>query len=198
MNETTKAILGAAAAIIALGGYVPYFRDIFSGKTKPHAFSWLIWASLQGIGFAGQISDSAGPGAWITGITAVACMCIFVLAIFRGEKNITPSDWVCLLSAGMAIPLWLATSTPLWSVILISVIDVIGFVPTYRKSYSRPFDETGITYTVSGFTFIISIVALQNYSVITVLYPATLVVANLVFALMLYARRRKLGKPREA
>ena len=52
-----KTILGIIAVIIALAGYVPYFRDIFRGKTKPHAFSWLVWASLTGIAFFGQIFD---------------------------------------------------------------------------------------------------------------------------------------------
>ena len=84
-----KTILGIIAVIIALAGYVPYFRDIFRGKTKPHAFSWLVWASLTGIAFFGQIFDKGGAGAWVTGFTAVVSFAIFFLALKKGEKNIT-------------------------------------------------------------------------------------------------------------
>ena len=38
-----KIILGVAAVLIGIAAYIAYFRNIFAGKTKPHAFSWLVW-----------------------------------------------------------------------------------------------------------------------------------------------------------
>jgi len=178
MPDTIKVLLGGSATVLALVGYVPYFRDIFRGKTKPHAFSWLIWGVLTAIGYAGQVSDGAGAGAWVTGLTAAVCFFIFALAVFRGEKNITRGDWLCLIFSLSAIPLWIFTNSPFWSVILITVIDIVGFLPTFRKSYFKPHEETAVTYTLSSVKFGLSILALQNYSVITVLYPASLVRAK--------------------
>ena len=34
-----KALLGIIAVILAFAGYIPYFRDLFLGKTKPHAYT---------------------------------------------------------------------------------------------------------------------------------------------------------------
>lgn len=189
MDIHWKQALGAIATIMALVSYIPYFQDIAKGKTKPHAFSWLIWALLTAIGFAGQISDSAGPGAWVTGFTALACFSIFIAALFKGEKNITKFDWSCLWLSIAAIPLWMITSTPLWSVILITVIDTVGFLPTFRKAYLKPFEETVITFTISTVKFVIAIIALTNFSVVTILYPASLVIMNGAFVVMIYMRR---------
>jgi len=186
-----KTILGIIAVIIALAGYVPYFRDIFRGKTKPHAFSWLVWASLTGIAFFGQIFDKGGAGAWVTGFTAVVSFAIFFLALKKGEKNITSSDKWSLFGAGVALVLWYLTSSPMGSVILITLIDALGFYPTFRKSYHKPHEETMLTFFLSGLKFVIAIIALQNYSVVTYLYPASLVLMNFIFVGLLIVRRRQ-------
>jgi len=56
-----KVILGTVAVVMALYSYVPYIKDIFAGKTKPHAFTWLIWGLLTSIAFFGQMADRGGP-----------------------------------------------------------------------------------------------------------------------------------------
>jgi len=83
-------------------GYSFYFRDIFAGKTKPHAYSWLVWATLTGVAFAGQITNGGGAGAWVTFVTAFISGIIFILALQRGEKNITHSDKLNLAGAAFA------------------------------------------------------------------------------------------------
>lgn len=188
-----KVVIAIVSIVMTLFGYFYYFRDIFAGKTKPHAFSWLVWSSLTAIAFAGQLTDSAGPGAWVTGVTALVSFIIFSLAIKKGEKNITKSDKANLFGAVVALVLWFLTSNPLSAMILITIVDFLGFLPTIRKSYSKPYEETLVTYLLSGLKFLLAILALNNYTVVTWLYPASLVIANLFFVVMLVVRRKKLG-----
>lgn len=189
LDEKMRLALGIGATLIALYSYVPYFCDIFRGKTKPHAFSWLVWGLLMVIGFAGQVSDGAGPGAWVIGFSACACLTIFVLALRHGEKNITRSDWWCLWISLTAIPLWMLTSTPLWSMLLITIIDFVGFAPTFRKSYHKPFEETVVVYTLGAIKHSMGIAALERFSLITLLYPLSLVLTNAGLAAMIMFRR---------
>lgn len=188
-----KTALGIIATIMALISYVPYIRNMLSGKTKPHAFSWLVWGVLTAIAFVGQVSDGAGPGAWVTGFTACVSFFIFVTALRTGEKDITKSDWLSLVGAGVAMLLWWATSDPLIAVILITVIDALGFFPTFRKSYHKPYQETAITFAISALKFVIAIIALENLTPTTWLYPASLVVMNGIFVVMLLIRRKQVG-----
>ena len=188
-----KVILGALATGIALVSYVPYFKDIFAGKTKPHAFSWLVWTILTVISFWAQISDNAGPGAWVTGFTAVIAAAITGLAVVKGRKNIVKADWFLLAGAGLAMVMWYITKGPLVSVVLVTVTDALGFVPTFRKSFWKPREETLITYVLSGSKYVVAMFALERVSVITALYPAYLILANGVFVSMLVIRRKQLG-----
>lgn len=187
-----KVIIAVVSVLMTLMGYSFYFRDIFAGKTKPHAFSWLVWASLTAIAFAGQIYAGAGPGAWITGLTALISFVIFGLAITKGEKNITLSDKVNLIGAAVALAVWPFMNDPLLSIIIITVVDFLGFIPTIRKSYNKPYEETLVHYVFAGLKFVLAIFALENYSLTTWLYPASLVAANLLFVPMLIIRRRQI------
>jgi hypothetical protein len=188
-----KVALAILSIILTLVGYFFYFRDIFAHKTKPHAYSWLVWGILTAVAFAGQLHDKGGPGSYVTGVTAAVSFVIFGLAIKQGEKNITLSDKINLGAALFAMVPWLLTNDPLTSVVLITVIDFLGFIPTIRKSYMKPQEETLIHYFFAGLKFALAIIALDNYTVVTWLYPASLVVGNWLFGLMIAVRRRQLA-----
>lgn len=187
-----KPLLGIIAIVIGLIGYVPYFRNIASGKTKPHAFSWFVWGVLTAIAFFGQVTSNGGAGTWVTGVTALLCIIIFLFALWRGTKDFPLVDWLSLLGAGLALALWAITKNPLTAIILVTVIDALGFFPTFRKSYFRPHEETAFTFSLSGIKFIFGIAALSTFSLVTVLYPLSLVITNLLFVVMVLIRRRQL------
>lgn len=188
-----KAALGAIAVIVAFVSYVPYIKNIFSGKTKPHAFSWLVWGILNGIAFAGQMHDKGGAGAWSVGLTAVVMFFIFSVSLKRGEKDIRPFDWFCLMSALLSLIPWFLTNDPLISVILITAIDALGFLPTVRKSFKRPHQETLVTFLLSILKYSLVVIALQKYTLVTVLFPLSLVIMNALFVGMLVIRRRQVA-----
>jgi hypothetical protein len=185
-----KTILGVTAVIVGFIGYVPYFRNIFKNKTKPHAFSWLVWGILTAIAFVGQVVGKGGAGTWVTGFTALICFSIFALSLIKGRRDFPLVDWLCLAGAGLTLVLWALTKNPLTAIILVTFIDMLGFFPTFRKAYLEPNSETAFTYTLSGLKFLISIFALGTLSTLTILYPASLIITNLGFVAMLAVRRK--------
>lgn len=190
-------ILGTASLLTATIGFAPYIADILNHKTKPHAFSWLVWAVLAGIAFGVQVTHEGGPGAWLMALTVIATLTIFLLSFRYGEKNILFVDWISLLLAGIALLLWLITDNPLMSVILISFIDVVGgFFPTMRKSLTNPYQETTVMYALFGCSLILSLMALSSRSLENIIYPASLVVANCGMVALLLIRRMQV--PRQA
>ena len=190
-----KEWLGLLAIALGLCSYIPYIISIHKGKTKPHAFSWFIWGVLMLIGYAAQVYDGGGAGAWITGISGLISLYVAALAWkVRNHNTITKSDWVTLALTLSAIPLWLVTDNPLWSVILISAIDASGFYPTFRKAYRLPDEEYTPSYNIGTAKHLVSIWALENYSFITTFYPAVLAGMNVLFVLWVYWRRSLLGK----
>lgn len=187
--------LGIFSSLFGFIAYIPYFRDIFRGKTKPHAFTWLIFSVLTIIGFAAQIYDGAGAGAWITLVSAIACTLIFILSIKVGNWSYSRFDWLCLISSLAGIPLWILTETPLWSVILITGIDVIACLPTLRKAWNLPQEETPSSWLMNSLKFIPAVLALDNISVITALYPSCLILINFIIFLIIISRSRIVIRP---
>lgn len=190
----SKEFMAVLAIIITLIGYTQYFRSIFAGQTKPHMFSWLIWATLTAIAYFAQVTDNAGPGAWITALTAVMSFVIVGFAFFKGEKDITGSDRITFLAAILSIPVWLMTNNPLYAVLIVTIIDALGFWPTFRKSWMKPYEEAATHYFMAALKFVLALIALENFTMITALYPASLVFMNGVFLLLLFVRRKAISK----
>jgi hypothetical protein len=192
----SKETLGLLAVIFSVVAGSRYIWDVFEKRTKPHVFSWLVWGLFGAIVFFAQRSDAAGPGSWALGVSTVICFLIALLAVRWGEKTITKSDVVSFIAALFAIALWCFTGSPLWSVMLAALIDTLGYYPTFRKSWLKPNEETAFLYSMDALMFLISLGALETYSLINVTYPLTIAVVNIVFVTMLFLRRRASEKER--
>lgn len=185
-----KQAFGAISVLFAFAQYVPYIRDVAKGSTKPHAFSWFVWSLPCAIVYAAQIVKGGEAGSWATGVSTVLCTIIFILCFWRGEKNITRSDSMALGMGLVAIGLWVMTKDPLSSVILITIADVIGFIPTIRKSITKPYEETMSVYAVGTIKWVFSIVALSSLTASTLTYPMGMIVANSCMVIFLFCRRK--------
>jgi hypothetical protein len=192
--EAFKNILGIAAVLLTFIGYIPYIRDTLSGKTRPHIYSWFIWALVTAIAFALQITSGGGIGSYVTLAAAIVSFYIFILGLRGAKQNIKNSDKVFLALSLAALVIWLFAKQPLISVILVSFIDMLGFAPTIRKSWKDPYSETLVLYQINTFRFILGTFALANFTVITMLYPVTWLLANGLFSIMLIIRRRQIKK----
>jgi len=190
----TKELMGWISLIIAVVSYVPYMVSIVRGKTKPHAFSWIVWTIVLGITFAAQYADLAGPGAWATGVSAALCLPICIMALIWGERNITRGDWASFLGALMAIPLWIFTKDAFWAVLLVTFIDGVAYFPTIRKSWTKPNEELAFKYVLTVMKFVFSLVALENISFITTLYPIVSILLEAVVVGVLISRRATLSR----
>lgn len=185
-----KTIAGVVAIALTFIAYTPYVLDLLKGKTKPHIFSWFIWSIVTSIIYALQVSAGAGLGSLVTLAVAVISFFIFVLGFRNGNKNIKKVDVGFLVLAVLAIPLWLVVKQPVLSIILLSTIDMLGFAPTVRKSWDDPYSETLSLYAITTFRHALSIIALEHYNIVTLLFPSTWIIANALFSVMLMVRRK--------
>lgn len=184
-----KVLFGTLAAIIAVFNYSPYLIGAIKRTLKPHAFSWIVWTLMTSVTFLAQITDNAGPGAWATGATAVTLFLIAVLAVRNGGYKITRSDKLSFIGALSAVPIWIATSDPMWAVIIIVLIEALGFFPTYRKGFMKPYEESVLAFALTILKYSFALLALENYTVTTMLFPVALVVLSTGLVLELLWRR---------
>ena len=172
--------------------YFPYIRSIILGKIKPHVFSWVIWGITTFVVFLAQLEDKGGLGAWPIGVSGIITLFVALLSyIKRADIAITTMDWIFFILALSSLPLWYLSSDPLWAVIILTTVDLFGFVPTIRKAYVEPYSESQSFFALFVVRNIVAIMALENYSVTTVLFPVAISIAC-IFLMTMIASRRKI------
>jgi hypothetical protein len=58
-----------------------------------------------------------------------------------------------------------------------------------RKSWNKPYQEVLMTFVFSGIGFCFALAAIQNYALVNWLYPAVVLVTNIIFISTLLYRR---------
>lgn len=185
-----KIIFSIIATIIGTIAFFPYLKDIFSLKTKPHIYTWLIWIITQGTAVAGILY---GGGEWgslslLIGLFFVAS--IFLFSFKYGTKDITKGDTLILIFAFIAIFVWWQLDEPIISILMITVIDIFGFLPSFRKTYFDPWSETLSSWFLFAAANIFSLLALSEYNLLTTTYLIAITIANLILFFIAFIRRK--------
>lgn len=190
---TPQELLGFTVALVGAVLHLSYLRDALRGTIAPHPFTWLLWTVLTLTIFFAQLSEGAGPGAWNAGAVGFVCIAILGVAfkngLQNGFENVKKVDAISLFLGVSAIPLWWVLKDPTFSVILITLVDVFAFVPTFRKSWAAPYSEPMYLYVTNALRQGLSIFAIININVATALFPFVMVLANLLLAYVLFYRR---------
>lgn len=189
-------IFSIVSTIIMVFAYFPYFRDISLRRTKPHAYTWLIWILTQGTALAGMWYWGASWGLLSLAVATLLVAVVFLVSLKYGTKNITKEDTVILIFAILAILVWWQLDKPLLSVIMVTIIDVAGYIPTLRKSYLDPWSETLFTWFLFILSNILAILSINQYNLMTTLYISAITLANLFLLLFCFMRRKVVRKPR--
>lgn len=191
---TIKIIFAILSIVLSFGLYVPYYIGIWKKETKPHLLTWTTWFLLTALGFLISSRSNGGFGSLIFAFQSICSLTVAIYAFCKKEKNIVPFDWIIFACALIILIFYYLTKNALVSVILAASIDCLGYVPTFRKSYSQPNTEPVLTYAVTSVSWLMSIFALQTFNFTTLFYPVALVVIDIAFALFLIIRRHSLKK----
>jgi hypothetical protein len=191
-----KAIFGAAAVALTLYAFYPYIRGILRGSVRPHVFSWVIWGITTFVVFLAQLAAGGGTGAWVIGVSACITLCIAALAFLkRGEIDITRLDWTFFILALSSLPLWYLSDSPLSAVVVLTIVDLLGFGPTLRKAYALPHAESLSFFGLFLLRNLLVVLALESHTLTTWLFPVAVAIACGVLMAIIVVRRRQVPRP---
>lgn len=185
-----RALLSAGAVVLTVFGYAPYIRDVRRGSTVPHPFTWFIAALAGCIELGLQVVGGAGVGALPLFTATSICIVIFFISLKFGTMHIVASDVMFLILSIVSLLLWVMIRQPVYAVILINLVEVLGFVPTMRKAWRNPYSETLLTFEVCALRQAITVLALQNINVLTASTPILCASTNMTIIAILLKRRR--------
>ncbi len=193
-----KEVLSVLAIVITIYAFIPYIMQIIMNKVTAHVFSWVIWGTTTSIVFLAQMQDSGGAGAWPIGISGLITVATAILAfIKRGDLTLTKMDWIFFLIALSSIPFWYFTSDPLWAVVVLTIVDLLGFGPTLRKAFDFPHQESIHFFFLFVLRNGIATLALENYSLTTMLFPVATGIACVLLIGIILTRREVVEEPQK-
>lgn len=176
-------IAGYLSGLAILISFVPYIRDIFSGKTKPERISWLIWAILGSILFFSQLAKGASYSLIMTGVMAAGDLFVFILAIKYGFGGFLKRDIAALIGAGIGLFLWYTTKEAAFALFIAIFIDATGAILTVIKSYEKPATETISAWTLGFIGGFLACIAVGSFNFILLAFPLYICLANLAILL---------------
>jgi hypothetical protein len=198
MIEAYKIAFGTVSLGVTVAAYWVYFHKILNEPNiRPQPTSWLIWGLVTLIAYVMQQLRGAGPGSWTTLLTVAACVEIVYMAIRKKKEDwrFTWLDGTSLGLALLAVSCYAATRDPTYAAVFATLADVIGYGPTISKSWSDPYSDSALAFSLNAAKFIVALPALWPWSIATSLYPLVVAIMNsIVTAILLKQRRESEGR----
>lgn len=136
-----------------------------------------------------------GGGGWFSaaniGVGAVLAFTTLLLSFKYGSKNITTFDTVALSAGLIAATVWFFFDHPVIAISIITLIEIIAFLPTYRKTWNEPWSESILAWGLFVLGNLCALYALDEYNILTTLYIVTMTIGSLTLILLSAHRRRK-------
>lgn len=185
----SKEIFGWISIAVAVISYIPYVWMVWRGQVRPHVFSWVLWALVNAIVTAAQITEHGGPGLWSTAFTGAMCVVFALMGLKHGRKDIRRIDWILFVLALLAIPLWRLTDNPAAAVVLVTFVNLVAFYMTAHKAWHAPQQESAFSFACNGLKFAIALLALERFNLATAFFPAIAAACGILLTVMIVWRR---------
>ena len=182
---TLASLFGELAAVLAFLSFIPYVRSILKGDTKPERATFGIWSVLSFVTLFSYFASGARDTIWITLVYTVCQTFVFYLSFKYGMGGWNKFDFVCITGAAFGIFFWILTKNPEIALYISIVIEILGFLPTIKKSYLYPETENTIAWSIAGIAAISNLFAITSLRPEIFLYPIYLFLGDGIVALLL-------------
>jgi hypothetical protein len=180
--------LSVAMALLACGIYV---WQTLVGQIRPHPLSWFLFGVLSVTGYWVQRDQGAQAGSWALLAMTFICFVLAGVSIAKGERHFSWREWAFLVAGFLVFLMYLFTKEPNVAALLTTVIDALGFGPTFARGWSQPQKDSVTSFALNGAKFAPSLLAMEPATFATCVYPVTLLILNAAVAIMLVLRRRR-------
>ncbi len=192
MTTALRNILLAISSLLLITSIIPYLLDIVKRKTKPRVISWLNWGILGAVAGAAALADGQIPAAIISFASVIEVMSVVVLGLYYGDRHFEKIDIFCQAGAVAGLALWATLHNPLIAIIIITAVDLIAALPTYKHIWQKPHEETLASFVICGVASAITLITITTLALSGLVYPVYLFVANVCMSGLIIYRRQRL------
>lgn len=183
--------IGQAAGILLLLAAIPYYVDIFRGRTKPSRAAYLIWLVIGIVTLVSYVASGASATSWIFLASVINTVIIFCLSFKYGMGGLNKLDLVCISVAVIAILLWVTTKNPVTALYTSLIAGVLGYIPVIKKAYLYPNTENTLSWGIGSTSSILNLFALTSLRPAIAIAPIVIVILDVLIAgLLIFPRTR--------
>jgi hypothetical protein len=182
-------LLGGLSVALALLAASIYIWQTLRGEVRPHPLSWFLFGVLSGIGCWVQRDQGAKAGSWVLYVMTIICFLLAIISVIKGERSFSKTEWLFLFAGCLVLIFYSATKEPNAAAALTTILDALGFGPTFYRGWSYPRKDSVTSFSINGVKFIPSLLAMDPFNFSTCVYPTTLLILNGAVALLLVLRR---------
>lgn len=175
-----KLLCALGATCIGLYSYFPYIQGMLKGVARPHIYTWAIWTITQSIAAFGVWTGGGGWSSIGLAIGSVLLAVTTMLAIRYGTQDITFFDTALLIAAVSGVLIYFITYNPLYSVLIATFVDAVGYIPTIRKTWRDPSSEPPFLWALWVISTILALCGLQAYNLLTATWLAAACACNCI------------------
>lgn len=179
------------SGVVSLLSFVFYYISIFKGKTVPNQATWLILSIVGLIIFSSYYSLGERSALWLPLSFVVGPILIFILSIKYGVQKWSVFDKWCLFGAVTSLVFWFISGNAFLALSINILIDLLGMLPTIRKSYLNPETEEGFPWLLTCIASIVNIFAVSTWNFDTAIYPLYMLIINTMVVVIIYLRSIK-------
>lgn len=185
-------MLGILAALVYSAAFLHYIYKIVKGNNKPNRSSWLIWSILGFVLLGSYYSVGARETLPLLVVNQIGMISVFLFSIKSGQGGTNKFDLICLSGAGVSLFAWWISNNPLYALLLAILTDLIGALPTIKKSIEQKEGEDNITWALFFIGNLINLIASDITSFSDYIYPLYMSLLCLLISFLLL--RHKLLK----
>lgn len=181
-------ILSALSGLIFIAAFFPYIRSILRGETKPAKASWVIWASLDTITFAGMLIRDTLNGQILAAI--VGAWTVVVFAWKYGTPCWTKLDKFCLSGAVLGIALWQIFDSPELGILTSLSVVFLGSIPTFVSAWQDPGRENAVAWILYWVSCMVALLAIPAWTLADAAQPVCFSAIETIMMFILFVKPR--------
>ena len=164
---------------------------MMKSKAKPHRVTrFIVWlASVAGM--LGVLHGSNLPGRIFAAIFLVRASYLLIMSLVYGVGGWAKLDRYCLGLGVLALICYVTTHNGTLTISLGILADLIGYIPTFVKTYHRPSTEDPVFFSIEGLASLFGVFAVWQLRA-DILFPIYFTLCSVVMVGLIY--RKKLGE----
>jgi hypothetical protein len=174
--------------ILSLISPISYTKSMIAGKSKPHRVTRLIvWlASVAGI--LGVIHSDSLPGKIFAFIFLARATYLLIMSIIYGVGGMAKLDLYCLGIGILALVAYAVTKNGVITISLGILADLIGYIPTFVKTYHDPTSEDPVFFSIEGVASLFGVFAVWSLQA-AILFPLYFTLCSFIVVALIYRKR---------